>query len=161
MRGLLFRLWAERVGRYARFLPRLSKEKQPETYPIQPLPNPLRRERGNNQRDSPVCLRGRNGKKEPLPGPLRRERENNQRDTPLYLRVHNTAFERFSRLTLKLKSKQVTCSKLRIYGLTNRGIACDKLRIYELRDSGLRTKNCEFTNSQIGELQAINYEFTN
>ena len=51
------------------------------------------------------------------------------------LKRHNWVFESFSRLTLRLKSKQVAYSKLRIYGLANRGIACYKLRIYELRDS--------------------------
>ena len=59
-------------------------------------------------------------------------------------------FESFSRLTLRLKSKQVAYSKLRIYGLANRGIACYKLRIFELRDSELCALNREFANYLIG-----------
>jgi len=55
-------------------------------------------------------------------------------------------FKSFSRLTLRLKSKRVACSKPRIYELTDRWIVYLKLLIYELRDSGLRTKNCEFMN---------------
>ena len=42
------------------------------------------------------------------------------------LRGQNTAFEGFSRLTLRLKSKRFACYKLRIYELTDRGIVCDK-----------------------------------
>jgi len=44
-------------------------------------------------------------------------------------------FEWFKELVLGLKSKRVTCSKLRIYEFTDRWIACFKLRIYELADS--------------------------
>ena len=44
-------------------------------------------------------------------------------------------FESFGGLVLGLKSKQVACSKLRIYELTDRRIAYYKLRIYELADS--------------------------
>ena len=40
MRGLFFRLWAENVVRYARFLPWLYKEKQPETPPEEASPRP-------------------------------------------------------------------------------------------------------------------------
>ena len=64
----------------------------------------------------------------------------------MFLRVHKTVFESFSRLTLRLKSKRVACSKLRIYELKDRWIASYKLRIYELTDSGLPALNYEFTN---------------
>lgn len=43
-------------------------------------------------------------------------------------------FEWFKELVLGLKSKQVTCSKLRIYELRGRWIVYYKLRIYELTD---------------------------
>ena len=54
-------------------------------------------------------------------------------------------FEWFKELVLRLTSKRVTCSKLRIYELADSEFACFKLRIYEL---------------QIRELHTINYEFT-
>jgi len=62
------------------------------------------------------------------------------RDTPLYLRRHNTLVKYFSRLSLRLKSKQVVCYKILVYKLTSRWIACYKHL---------------FASWQVGELHAI------
>ena len=126
-----------------------------------PRPSP-KGEGGQLARFSVVFERKEWGKKQPktrleqpLPVPLRRERENKERDSPLCLKRHNWVFESFSRLTSRLKSKRVTCYKLRIYELRDRRIAGLKLRIYELQIGELQAKNHKFTNWEIGELRAI------
>ena len=95
----------------------------------------------------------------PLPDPLRREREDNKRDSPLCLKRYNWVFKSFSRLTLRLKSKRFACYKLRIYELTDRWFAGYKLRIYEMRDRLIANDNYEFTNWQVDGLHVTICDF--
>ena len=95
---------------------------------------PLRRKRGSNKRDTPLCLRRTEWGKKASPRPSPKGEGGNKRDTPLCLRRHKMVFEWFKELVLRLTSKRVTCSKLRIY----------ELQIGELQD-----KDHEFTNWQI------------